>query len=40
MANSDKNIATYREIVGSMKRIYCNGNFKEPAKALEKSFKK
>ncbi len=32
--------AAYKEIIGSMKRIYYTGNFKDPLKALEKVCKK
>lgn len=37
---SNKTAGSYKEILGGMKRIYCTGNFKDPLKALEKSFKK
>lgn len=40
IATSNKGPGTYKEILGSMKRIYHTGNFKDPLKALEKSFKK
>lgn len=40
VASSSKGPNTYKEIVGSMKRVYSTGNFKDPLKALEKSFKK
>ena len=40
IAKSNKGPGTHKEIIGSMKRIYATGNFKEPLKALEKSFKK
>jgi HD-GYP domain-containing protein (c-di-GMP phosphodiesterase class II) len=31
---------SYKDIIGSMKRVYHTGNFKDPLKALEKAFKK
>lgn len=40
IAMSGKGSASYKEILGSMKRVYNTGNFKDPLKALEKSFKK
>lgn len=40
IAMSGKGSAGYKEILGSMKRVYNTGNFKDPLKALEKSFKK
>lgn len=40
IAASNKTPQTYKEIIGSMKRIYNSSNFKEPMKALEKSMKK
>lgn len=40
VATSNKGPGTYKEILGSMKRVYSTGNFKDPLKALEKSFKR
>ena len=40
IAQTTKSPNTYKEITGSMKRIYSTGNFKEPLKALEKAIKK
>jgi response regulator RpfG family c-di-GMP phosphodiesterase len=40
MSEGVKSPQRYREIVGSMKRIYNTGNFKDPLKALEKALKK
>ena len=39
LASSPKNPHRYKEIIQSMKRVYNTGNFKDPVKALEKSFK-
>lgn len=40
IATSNKDANAIKEILGSMGRIYCTGNFKDPLKALEKTFKK
>lgn len=40
IATSNKDAAAFKEILGSMARIYSTGNFKDPLKALEKTFKK
>ncbi|RPJ76772.1 MAG: hypothetical protein EHM20_07035 [Alphaproteobacteria bacterium] len=40
IATSNKDAGAFKEILGSMGRIYCTGNFKDPLKALEKTFKK
>ncbi|MDD4976582.1 MAG: hypothetical protein PHY93_19660 [Bacteriovorax sp.] len=39
IAGAKKTPTIYKEIIGSMKRIYNTGNFKDPLKALEKSIK-
>ncbi len=39
LASSQKSPQRYKEIIQSMKRVYNTGNFKDPIKALEKSFK-
>lgn len=40
LAQTSSSQSAYKEILGSMKRIYSTGNFKDPLKALEKAFKK
>lgn len=40
LATSGNTPTAYKEILGSMKRIYNTGNFKDPLKALEKALKK
>lgn len=40
IAQSGNTPASHKEIIGSMKRIYNTGNFKDPLKALEKAIKK
>ncbi|MFA6236129.1 MAG: HD domain-containing phosphohydrolase [Bacteriovorax sp.] len=40
LATSNKSPGAYKEILGSMKRVYNTGNFKDPLKALEKSLKR
>ncbi len=40
LAQSGTSPASYKEILGSMRRIYNTGNFKDPLRALEKSLKK
>jgi HD-GYP domain-containing protein (c-di-GMP phosphodiesterase class II) len=40
LATSGNSPTAYKEILGSMKRIYNTGNFKDPLKALEKALKK
>ncbi len=39
LASSPKSPQRYKEIIQSMKRVYNTGNFKDPIKALDKSFK-
>lgn len=39
MAGAKKSPTMYKEIIGSMKRVYNTGNFKEPLKALTKAVK-
>lgn len=40
LAQTGNTPGAYKEILGSMKRIYSTGNFKDPLRALEKAFKK
>lgn len=40
LAQTENSPGAYKEILGSMKRIYNTGNFKDPLRALEKALKK
>lgn len=40
LAQTGNSSAAYKEILGSMKRIYNTGNFKDPLRSLEKAMKK
>ncbi len=40
LAQTSGSQVSHKEIIGSMKRIYSTGNFKDPLKALEKAFKR
>lgn len=40
LAQTGNSPTAYKEILGSMKRIYNTGNFKDPLRALEKALKK